>query len=111
MTPEMKERLEWYKDALQKLVTAYRKKNFRALSPEVVDYTVGRKYARFFTRGSQSMCHSFVDLSNGNLLRPDGWKRPTLKNPRGSLFDKDPMARVNAYSVDYIHESNHLGKL
>jgi hypothetical protein len=58
-------------------------------------YEVGQRYARIFipdlhSVGSRTV-FCFVDLTNGNVLRPDGWKRPNLKvknSIQGNVFDE-----------------------
>ena len=58
-------------------------------------YEVGRQYARIFipnysNEGDRTV-FCFVDLTNGNVLRPDGWKRPNLKvrnSIQGNVFDE-----------------------
>jgi hypothetical protein len=59
-------------------------------------YEVGQKYARVFQHfinggmpDRRVFC--FVDLTNGNVLRPDGWKRPNLKvsnSIQGNVYDE-----------------------
>ena len=44
----------------------------------------------------------FVDLTNGNLLRPATYKAPELKNPRGNVFDKDILTKLTPYGVVYV---------
>jgi hypothetical protein len=59
-------------------------------------YEVGQKYARFFehfVNGGRldRMVFRFVDLTNGNVLRTDGWKRPNLKvrnSIQGNIYDE-----------------------
>jgi hypothetical protein len=61
-------------------------------------YEIGKKYARLFDTydnigGVDQRCvFGFIDLTNGNILRADGWNRPklTIKNPvQGNVFDED----------------------
>lgn len=44
----------------------------------------------------------FVDLTNGNLLKPATYKAPELKNPRGNVFDKDILTKLTPYGVVYV---------
>ncbi|MGX1352489.1 hypothetical protein AB7M49_006098 [Bradyrhizobium elkanii] len=55
---------------------------------------IGQRYARVFNRdpsdhsGRHVFC--FIDLTNGNVLRPDSWKRPNLKvrnSIQGNIYD------------------------
>ncbi len=60
-------------------------------------YEMLQKYARIFETYNTGYEDSrrvfgFIDLTNGNILRADGWKKPnlTIKNPvQGNLFDED----------------------
>jgi hypothetical protein len=59
-------------------------------------YEIGRWYARIFIAHdddeSRRSVFCFIDLTDGNVLRADGWKRAnlTIKNPvRGNVFDED----------------------
>lgn len=64
--------------------------------PFTLDIEMGAKFARLVT-GTQERhdrsVHAFVDLSNGDLLKADGWKRPA-KGPRGNLLDDASFARI-----------------
>ncbi|MGY8682457.1 hypothetical protein Q2941_32475 [Bradyrhizobium sp. UFLA05-153] len=57
-------------------------------------YEIGQRYARIHKPGFNDSGRSvfcFVDLTNGNVLRPDGWKRPNLKvknSVRGNVHDE-----------------------
>ena len=72
----------------------------------------GKKYLRISTfRFQESRGKSypervffFVDLSNGNLLKPATYKAPELKNPRGNVFDKDILTKMSPYGVKYVFE-------
>lgn len=48
----------------------------------------GKRYVRIVSvsPGSRS-AWAFVDMTNGFVMKADGWKRPA-KGPRGSIFDQ-----------------------
>ena len=47
----------------------------------------GRRYVRvFLTRNSERDIHSFIDKTNGDVLKAATWKAPA-KYPRGNIFD------------------------
>ena len=47
----------------------------------------GRRYCRVVRAcGPSRSAHCFIDMSNGDILLPDGWKRPA-KHARGNLND------------------------
>jgi hypothetical protein len=59
-----------------------------------LDYEIERRYARIIQtyEDDNRGIFGFIDLTNGNILRADGWTRPnlTIKNPvQGNLFDED----------------------
>ena len=70
----------------------------------------GKKYLRVSTfkfvaeRGKSypESVYFFVDLTNGNLLKPATYKTPELKNPRGNVFDKDILTKLTPYGVVYV---------
>jgi hypothetical protein len=88
--------------ALERFVAAAKQKLDLAQARNIKDapielgYETGQRYARVFMRNyynhdadSRSV-FCFVDLTNGNVLRPDGWKRPNLKvrnSIQGNVFD------------------------
>ncbi len=58
-------------------------------------YETGKKYARVFEQHVNAYADDrrifcFIDLTNGNVLRPENWKRPNLnvKNSiQGNIHD------------------------
>lgn len=70
----------------------------------------GKKYLRVSlfrfhdSRGKSypESVYFFVDLTNGNLLKPATYKAPELKNPRGNVFDKDILTKLTPYGVVYV---------
>jgi hypothetical protein len=61
----------------------------------------GRRYLRIFYRSDNGgrpsrSVFAFLDTTNGDVLRPEGWKRPAAK-ARGNLFDAaGGLSRVTA---------------
>lgn len=56
----------------------------------------GQKYARIVVADqygdeppTRRSVHTFVDLTNGNVLKAAGWKKPETKNPRSNINDAD----------------------
>lgn len=61
----------------------------------VIEVQVGQKYARIVRRDqwpdqepTGGSAHCFIDLSNGNILKADGWKKPAPQ-VRGNIFKVD----------------------
>lgn len=57
---------------------------------ETIGVMLGKKYARLVTEfaGRTRSAFAFVDLTNGNILKCDGWSRPA-KGPRGNIRNGD----------------------
>jgi len=59
----------------------------QAITESSLEIVRGRKYAKIVEDGHRAYC--FVDLTNGNILKPASWKAPITINPRGNIFDTD----------------------
>ena len=60
----------------------------------------GRRYDKIIvedvheeSRRNSKMVWGFVDKTNGNILKPEGWKKPA-KHARGNIYDEDRMLFV-----------------
>lgn len=63
--------------------------------PYTFGYMKGKKYARFWhDNGTQRFVAFFVDMSNGDVWKADGWKKPALNFPRGNIFTAKGRAEV-----------------
>lgn len=89
---EFETALTAYVAALNTESVAYYTEQFPTLKPTV--YSVdpnGRKYVRIVaTVGGttdQRSVHVFVEKATGLVWKADGWKKPTLNKPRGSIYD------------------------
>ncbi len=72
-----------------------------------VKLEMGKKYCRVVhgeIHGCQE-CHTcaycFVDLSNGDILKPAGYKAPAKNGARGNILGADPLKGCGAYGVEY----------
>ena len=100
----------------QEVVDAHTKANFNTLTSDllVFDYGSAKKYCRVVSRrrhtdeagkvtvsdGGSAWC--FIDLTNGDGLKPDGWKRPA-KHARGNvLADDGGMTNIGPYGPAYM---------
>lgn len=46
----------------------------------------GKRYVRVVRNdGTSRSAHAFIDTTNGDVLKPDGWKRPA-KGARGNIY-------------------------
>jgi hypothetical protein len=92
---------------LQKALETHWKKNKYVGVPQL-SIDKGSKYWRIVknSEGSRSV-YCFVDISNGNILKPAGFKAPETKNPRGNVFDADNgLSAMNPYGTNYIKGPN-----
>jgi len=73
----------------------------------VMEFEVGPKYIRVVRRdpvnyGGGGSVHSFVDRTNGNILK-GSWKSPVKNGVRGNIFsDDNGLSRVNWHGPIYL---------
>lgn len=103
------ERLAEFCAACQKLIDkSY--EQYDRIKPPKLAFTTGKRYARFVKHernndgtpavGGSAYC--FVDLDNGDVLKPDGWKRPA-KHARGNLNDQNRgLGWMSGYGPAYL---------
>lgn len=72
------------------------------LARDVLTAEVGRRYIRIVCASTPSSrsAWAFVDRTNGDILKPDGWKRPA-KHARGNILSGDVQG-VSGYGPAYI---------
>lgn len=69
----------------------------------------GKRYARIVRQETDDngkiitrSAHAFIDLTNGDVLKPDGWKAPA-KHARGNLFDEfGGVKHMGVYGPAYL---------
>lgn len=65
------------------------------------EVSYGQKFAKVTHRGSG--VHTFVDLSNGNILKAATYKAPAPNGVRGNIFADDYGASVvNHFGANYL---------
>jgi hypothetical protein len=64
----------------------------------------GRRYARIvFAHAGQRTARAFVDMTTGDVLKPDGWKGPA-RHARGNVLDVHAgLGSTTAYGVAYLY--------
>jgi len=72
--------------------------NFDMIGLSEWDLSFGRKYVKIIRSNS---VYAFVDMNNGDILMPAGWKAPA-KHARGNIFSDDPLAGTDIYGVNYL---------
>lgn len=95
---KIRARVQEYVKIVQKLQFS------NGLAEGIASATFGPKYARIVVADrAQRWVHSFVNLVNGDVLKPAGWKGPELKNPRSNIFADDVgLSGIEAYGVRYL---------
>ena len=101
--------LDKYVDAVQKMQEDYFKvMNFTFSDPPTIVCEMKQKYAKIVKvdglNGGKSV-HSFVDLSNGDILK-GSWKAPIRTKKglavRGNIFAPDVSRYVNEHGPHYL---------
>ena len=92
-----------YMDRIRVLLDAY----YDNLNAPSVAFNMGKKYCRIVlvdennsSSSNNLRIHSFVDLTNGNILYAASWKAPA-KHPRGNVFDL-ANSNFNVYGADSL---------
>jgi hypothetical protein len=79
------EELESFRADLEAALRAYHQAQFSNLICPSVEVQVGQKYARIVRKDTHSnSAHCFVNLGNGDILKPATWKGPA-KGMRGNI--------------------------
>ena len=109
ISQEIIEGLDAYVQAVQKMQNDYWKAmKFTFADPPTVVLELKQKYAKLVKvdglNGSQSV-HSFVDLSNGDILKGT-WKAPIRTKKglavRGNINEGHPSEYVNEHGPHYL---------
>jgi hypothetical protein len=89
---------------LQDMWKEYFAKHYTNLQPPKVELQPGSKFIKvIMADNSQRSVYCFIDKSNGNILKPAGWKAPEPKRiPRGNIFGDNPLEGCNVHSVAYL---------
>ena len=92
-------------------VNALLAKHYSAPFGRIVELQEGPKYIRVVARdvfegevrSDTGSAYCFIDRSNGNILKPAGWKTPEKKNPRSNITDEtNGMKGVTPYGTTYL---------
>jgi hypothetical protein len=83
----IEDRITLFVGELQKYtMLEYTNRGYAAFSGQYeVEY--GQKFARIVRQNSQRMVYCFVDLSNGDILKADSYRKPS-KRKRGSIWNE-----------------------
>lgn len=96
--------LKNFVEKAQGMIDKYMQDHF-ALNPrKVLTVDPGRRYARIVVQSegcNDRSVYCFVDLTNGNVLKSESWKKPA-KHARGNIFDADPIKNIGPYGANYL---------
>lgn len=96
-----KAQLDTFCTQVQAFVDDYMSKNFPRNPRKVISVEPGRKYARLVaTDESQRSSYCFVDMTNGDILKCESWKKPA-KHARGNIF-RDPLSGLTISGARYL---------
>jgi hypothetical protein len=87
----------------QSVIDTHFAKNFPTLTAPRLTVELGRRYAKLIkNEGMSRSVHCFVDLTNGDVLKSETWKKPA-KHARGSIFSaQHGEEAVSAYGAHYL---------
>jgi hypothetical protein len=113
MKLEFNQALENFRQVLEKLCNDALAENHTTLA-EIeqikIELEPGPKFIRVVrtvihkpTGQTQSRsAHCFIEAETGNILKASAWKAPEKKNPRGNIFNQNPLGGVTQYGVVYL---------
>jgi hypothetical protein len=81
----------------------WKKNDYKIMKP-VLSVTKGGRYWRIVLENPQTKGKSvwgFVDTTNGNVLKANGWKAPH-PTPRGNINDKSTWKGFGQYGPQYL---------
>jgi hypothetical protein len=93
-----------YMDRLRDMINDHYRQSYSSLTPPTVSFMRGKRYCRIVLstdpRHDDRKVHSFVDMTNGNILKANGWKSPH-PTPRGNVLDLDN-SNFTVYGASYL---------
>jgi len=98
------QRLNLFLDAASKMRGDYYQKNYPDQQKDATLYAMeGSRYVRIVNvLGSQRFAYCFVDKTNGDVLKTDGWKKPA-KHARSNIWDDDyGLSGLSVYGAKYL---------
>jgi len=102
---EMEARITRYVELLTEATNEHFAAHLENLTPPVYTMDKGRRYVRIVkneTFGSGRSVHTFIDTTNGDVLKADSWKAPA-KHPRGNVFNDDNgMGGCSVWGGNYL---------
>lgn len=91
--------------AAQSIIDTHFAKHLPNLTADKLTVEPGRRYAkivRSYSTGSGRSVYCFVDMTNGNVLKAETWRKPA-KHARGNIFTTDFGASgINPHGANYL---------
>lgn len=106
----LKQRLELYIQGVQEMVKAnWEEYKFTYAPVPKVEIEEGNRYIRvkvneydFAGVKKRSQIHTFIDRTNGDILKAATWKAPQKNGVRGNIFNEEPTTGVNYFGAIYL---------
>lgn len=105
MTEQIKAALETYVALVQGLNDEYHTRNkFHDFMKVTISVSIGKKYARVIRADlSSRSVHTFIDLTNGNILKAASWATPAPNGVRGNILNENcDIQFVNEGGANYL---------
>lgn len=99
MNKVTQENLETFVQQVQAYISDYMEKNFPLNPKRTITAEVGRRYARIVITDTQRFAYCFVDMTNGDILKTESFKKPA-KHARGNIF-KEPLKALTPHGAVY----------
>ncbi len=101
-TNEFKAALIKYVNLVQQMNKDYTQKHYPNNAPTMITIDVGTRYVRVVKNyGISRSVHSFVDITNGNILK-GSWKAPVKNGVRGNIFNENISEVINHHGPNYL---------
>ena len=97
------QRLNQFLDAASKMRQDHHKTHFADSDVKPLYAMEGQRYVRIVNdMGNQRFAYCFVDKTNGDVLKTDGWKKPA-KHARSNIWDDDyGLSGLGPYGAKYL---------
>lgn len=97
-----RQRVEEFRQRVEALVHDDRNRSGRLSPLPAVTVEFGRRFARMWVDDRQKIIWCFVDMTNGDILKPESWRRPAM-HARGNLNNQDmDIAKMTAHGPPYL---------
>ena len=95
---ETRNEIERFVAEWQEILDRHYATNFPTLTPDTLSVRYGRRYAKVI---GNSSVRGFIDLTNGNVLKPASWNAPA-KHARGNVSSPASETITPAGNVPYL---------